>query len=66
MPQGLVPLAIPARPVNPSGFQEQINLGAGSVVAVGNPGGPVVFANFGQFIVPALCGSIPRSVVGGH
>jgi hypothetical protein len=59
-------LAIPARPVNPSGFQEQINLGAGSVVAVGNPGGPVVFANFGQFIVPALCGSIPRSVVGGH
>ena len=36
MPQDLVPLAIPARPVNPSGFQEQINLGAGSVVAVGS------------------------------
>jgi hypothetical protein len=66
MPQGLVPLAIPARPVNPSGLQEQINLGAGSLVAVGNPGGPIVFANFGQMIVPALFGGIPRSVVGGH
>lgn len=64
MPQNRVPLAIPFRPVRSSAVQEQINLGAGGMVAVGNPGGPIVFANFGQMIVPALYGSTPRSIVG--
>ena len=63
MPQGLVPLAIPIRPVNPTGLQEQINLGATNNIIVGSPGGPVVFANYGAKIVPALYGGFPRSVV---
>jgi len=65
MPQGNAPVAT-VRPVNPSGLQEQINLGANGMVAVGNPGGPIVFANFGAFIVPALYGGTPRSVVGAR
>lgn len=65
MPQGLVPLAIPLRPVEATAVQEQINLGASGMVQVGNPGGPMVFANFGAMIVPVLAGSIPRSIVKG-
>ena len=65
MPQGLIPVAT-VRPVNSSGLQEIINLGASNKVAIGNPGGPVVFANYGGMIVPALSGSSPRSVVGGR
>jgi hypothetical protein len=65
MPQGLVPLAIPLSPVNPSGVQEQISLNAtGSLAVIGNPGGPVVFAGYGSIIVPGLSGSFPRNVVG--
>jgi hypothetical protein len=61
MSQGLPVAAI--RPVNPSGIQEQINLGAGNMVAIGNPGGPVIFTNFGAMIVPALSGGMPRTVI---
>ena len=65
MPQNLVPLATVAV-VNTAGLQEQINLSAaGSLAVVGNPGGPVIFANYGSTIVPALSGGIPRSIVGG-
>jgi len=53
-------------PDNPTGLQEQINLGAGRMVAVGNPGGPVVFANFGAMIVPALSGGVPRTIIKGR
>ena len=63
MPQNAVPLAIPLAPVNRSGVQEQINLGATNNIIVGSPGGPVVFAHYGAKIGPALYGGFPRSVV---
>ena len=65
MPQDLIPIAT-VRPVNPSGVQEQINLGVNSLVIVGNPGGPVVFSNYGAMIVPALSGGVPRTIVSGR
>ena len=57
---------VTAEAVNGTGLQEQINLNAaGNLAVIGNPGGPIVFANFGSLIVPALSGGAPRSVVGG-
>lgn len=67
MPQNVVPLAIPVAPVNVTALQEAINLNAaGTLVAVGNPGGPVVFAAFGSYIVPGLSGQALNTVVRGH
>lgn len=65
MPQGKIPNIVLA-PVNKSAVQEQINLGASNLVIVGNPGGPVVFANYGAMIIPALSGGVPRSIVSGR
>jgi len=63
MPQGNNPV-IAIRPVNFSGLQEPVNLGApATMVSVGSPGGPVVFANVRGPIIPLLTG-IPGSTVG--
>jgi len=67
MPQNVVPLAIPVSPVNTTGLQEVINLNAsGNLVAVGNPGGPVVFAGFGSYIVPGLSGNVLDTIARGR
>lgn len=50
-------------PVTTTPLQQPISLGASNGVMVGNPGGPVVFANFGSMIVPALNASITRTIV---
>ncbi len=63
MPQNPITTLVVA-PTNPSLVQEQISLGASFNVIVGNPGGPVVFANFGAMIVPVLSGGYPRNVAG--
>lgn len=66
MPQNTVAVTT-VSPVNVTGLQEQINLGAaGNMVCVGSPGGPVVFATLGAMIVPALFGGAPRSIVGSR
>lgn len=65
MPQGLIPNAT-VRVVNSTALQEPISLQAtGSQITIGAPGGPVIFANPLQPIVPGLSGSIPRSAVTG-
>ena len=64
MPQNRPVIAI--QPVNTSGLQAPISLGVGNMAQIGNPGGPVVFANYGATLVTAFSGSFPGSVVGGH
>ncbi len=48
---------------NASPLQEQINLqSAGNYVTVGAPGGPVIFATFGRYIITALANSPARTI----
>lgn len=65
MPQNNNNPVITVRPVNYSGLQEQpISVGSGNLVAIGSPGGPIVFANPQGPIVPGLLGGFPSSTVG--
>jgi len=65
MPQNPPALA-DVQAVNATPLQEVINLSAGSMIAVGNPGGPVVFTNSGEAMVPSLNAGAPRSIVVGR
>lgn len=59
MPQSPIALA----PTKSSPLQEPISLQAtGNYITIGAPGGPVVFADPGRYIVPGLAGSIPRNI----
>lgn len=51
-------------PVNVTGNQVPFQLGAGNLVSIGSPGGPVIFTHYGALVVPSLFGSAPASVVG--
>lgn len=64
MPQGTFPVA-DVNVVNATALQQLITLQSpGTMISVGNPGGPVVFSTYGSPIIPVLAGGVPRSVVG--
>lgn len=51
------------RVLNSSALQGAITLqNSGSLVSVGAPGGPVVAASFGAFIIPRLSGDAARDI----
>ena len=66
MPQIPIPVAT-VLAVNSSALQEQVSLQAGGgYVLAGAPGGPVVFASFGSYIISSLAGSALRTVANGR
>ena len=51
--------------VNASGLQQPVTLSTGgNLTLVGNPGGPLVFARLGAYLLPGLGNGYPRGVTG--
>lgn len=51
-------------PLNATALQQPITLSAdGRLIIVGNPGGPFVFIDHGNAILPMLAGFFPASVI---